>query len=408
LAVAVAAPILKNVLAEWNPLQFPPDAHILEVFGKWRNLFIEDDQGKLNAQNPEPKGQMGAYDNMMYHIWLPKVRSSISNEWDAHEPETAVSLIDNWKTLIPKWMLENIFAQLIIPKLQKAVEEWNPRKDKTPIHLWIHPWLVHLGDALQPLYVNIRYKLSVALENWHPRDPSAHAMLSPWRLVFKKEDLDNLILKCIYPKLVLTLQEFSIDPANQSLDEIEWVMKWGSLIPASRFLSLWTNEFFPKWLNVLLTWLTNQPNYDEVTAWFLAWKELFPPELVSQPSISMQFTKGLDMMNQLVAGSNSQLKENIAKFRQSERTKMEEIKVKTDALKKKPRSSTELSIKEQLQLEAGQRDIIFIPSGTTSDGKAVYKFGAKQVYWDKEVVYVQFHGHWNTISLEDLIIMATQ
>ena len=173
LAVAIAYPLLRQVLSEWNPIEDPLEH--LDLFKKWKDLLKDDEASR--------DGSMTPYDNLMYHLWLPKIRSSISNYWSPREPEPVIRLVEGWKYLIPTWMLENIFGQLILPKLAAAVEEWNPRKDSVPIHLWCHPWLSHLGEALQPLYVPIRYKIGVVLENWHPSDPSANAILLPWKYV---------------------------------------------------------------------------------------------------------------------------------------------------------------------------------------------------------------------------------
>ena len=38
-------------------------------------------------------------------------------------------------------------------------------------------------NKLEPLYVPIRYKLAVALNNWNPSDSSAYMMLKPWAQV---------------------------------------------------------------------------------------------------------------------------------------------------------------------------------------------------------------------------------
>jgi len=68
-------------------------------------------------------------------------------------------------------------------------------------------------------------------------------------------------------------------------------MVWGNLMSASTFINLWVNEFFPKWLKILVAWLQNSPNYEEITQWYLGWKQFFPPEMQSHPLIQQQFTK---------------------------------------------------------------------------------------------------------------------
>ncbi len=36
-------------------------------------------------------------------------------------------------------------------------------QETVPIHAWLHPWLPHLGPALEELYPVVRHKLAVAL-----------------------------------------------------------------------------------------------------------------------------------------------------------------------------------------------------------------------------------------------------
>ena len=70
---------------------------------------------------------------------------------------------------------------------------------------------------MQPLYVGIRHKLMSVLEQWHPSDPSAHAMLLPWLDVFLPSDMELVLARAILPKLVMALREFEINPANQRM-----------------------------------------------------------------------------------------------------------------------------------------------------------------------------------------------
>lgn len=78
-------------------------------------------------------------------------------------------------------------------------------------------------------------------------------------------------------------------------------------------------EFFKKWLEALYTWLSHDPNFEQVAEWsvlrfsvveavltrsirrYTYWKSYFPDEIVALPGVSRGFRKGLDLMNQASA-----------------------------------------------------------------------------------------------------------
>lgn len=42
-----------------------------------------------------------------------------------------------------------------------------------------------LGYKIEPLHQSIKYHMGHVLQAWHPSDPSAHAVLVPWKNVRK-------------------------------------------------------------------------------------------------------------------------------------------------------------------------------------------------------------------------------
>lgn len=63
------------------------------------------------------------------------------------------------------------------------------------------------------------------------------------------------------------MQELVINPVQQELEPLHWVLAWQDVMPLGQLAALLEQAFFPKWLAVLRHWLANAPNYDEVTRW---------------------------------------------------------------------------------------------------------------------------------------------
>ena len=68
----------------------------------------------------------------------------------------------------------------------------------------------------------------------------------------------------IYLQLEQALHSLVINPLEQRLDEWNWVMEWTDLLAPAALVGLLSQHFFPKWLQVLASWLNNNPNYVEV------------------------------------------------------------------------------------------------------------------------------------------------
>ena len=112
------------------------------------------------------------------------------------------------------------------------------------------------------------------------------------------------VLKNILPKLELCMQALVVNPVQQRLDEWNWVMEWTDMLATPALVNLLEKHFFPKWLQVLASWLNHSPNYDEVVRWYKGWKNLLPAQLLQEPQIKSYLAQGLEMMTRVVS-SNS-------------------------------------------------------------------------------------------------------
>ena len=86
---------------------------------------------------------------------MPCIRQAITS-WNPKHPDPLIKFLEIWSILMPKWMKININEHILLPKLQAAVEFWDPKSDPVPIHSWLHPWLPILGDQLDIVYPTIR------------------------------------------------------------------------------------------------------------------------------------------------------------------------------------------------------------------------------------------------------------
>ncbi|ORX95891.1 TFP11-domain-containing protein [Basidiobolus meristosporus CBS 931.73] len=303
LCVAVCSPMLKRTFANWYPLEEP--TYQLSFLRKWKNLFKASNPSDSNGYDSDSdmyitKDEMKPYESMLYHLWLPRVRSTVVNDWNPREFDAMVTLLENWTPpVLPQFIYDNVIDQLILPKLKREIEQWDPRKDTEMIHHWLHPWLPLLGDRLEALYTAIRHKFIIILREWHPSEAGAHALLKPWMYVFNDTDFRALLSKAILPKLKQTLRtEFVVNPRQQDLKPLQWVLSWKDLVAPEKLVHLLEKEFFPKWLHVLKAWLASNPNFDEVTQWYLFWKNLLVNELKEESLLMGQFRIALDLMNQ--------------------------------------------------------------------------------------------------------------
>jgi len=392
-------------LAQWLPLK-DPQFGLMTVL-EWQ-LLLGADSSQMSMEGHSR--EMDVYQRLIWDIWLPPVRATILT-WNVRDTTSLILLLDTWVRALPPWVMENILDQLVLPRLLTEVEGWNPLTDTTPIHCWLHPWLTLMGDKLEPLYAPIRHKIASALINWHPSDNSAKIILEPWFGVFKPGHMSAFLVKNILPKLEIEVQGLTINPHQQFLDPWRWAMSWKDMLPIQSLVVMLEVAFFPKWHQVLSAWLLNQPNYQDITKWYLGWKTQFPDNLLGHPQVKEHFNKALETMNRAVSGNFVPgIKENIAYFTHAERRIMDTKSTSGGASSSETSTSTSSgsrvpsTFKELVEKRAEEEDQLYIPlSGRTQEGKQVYRFGKALIYYDINVVFMQDkNGRWLPTSLKQL------
>ncbi|KAH6589633.1 hypothetical protein BASA50_009890 [Batrachochytrium salamandrivorans] len=482
LVVSTLLPWFKAMLRGWSVLENPSFG--ADVVKRWRSLLVVDsissnsssDTGFLEQddQTGEHSGKatMTPLESMLYTVWLPRVRQAVNNDWDVSRPDEMIALLEAWyiqsgessrpnsnrgsSSILPTWLFQNIAHQLIIPKLMRAVEEWEPRqrtsnnRNEMMAHTWIHPWLPILGDLLDPLCVDVRRKLESSWRDWSPKDHSPLLVIKSWISVFSKSDLEHLLSTSIIPSLIVHLRtEFTISPETQDLGPlVEDVFPWCHIISPPLFSHLLATEFFAPWCRVLWTWIASPgANLDEVSSWYISWKRVFEEAeegaMKELPCIGEGWRTALDMMNQGVtlrasgyAGGAGARMPTLPAFMNAFNTSAS-ITGNPSSLASLETTKTaaafaatpQITFKDYIESVAADRNLPFVPLNRDHpvSGKPIYRLGKRlMVYIENGVLFVppaetpnnknggksggfeQARRDWMHVSVEDAMTMAAE
>ncbi|KAF9122781.1 hypothetical protein BGW39_009492 [Mortierella sp. 14UC] len=419
--VASLQDAFKRLFKDWDVLKNPKRGAVL--FRKWQKLFktskvsysqswssanVDGDGNGYYGGKPAPQESMTAYESLLHHHWLPKVRSALNNAWDPRDFEPVIALLEAWAPpVLPLFMHDNIVTQLVLPKLHKEIEKWSPR-ESLMLHTWLHPWLPILGQSRmdQELFGDVRRKLSSALAAWQVLDPSAYTVLKPWRDVFEAADMELLLLKSVLPKLVEGLGAFEVNPRDQKIEILKAVLPWYPFFPSTTFSSLLVNEFFPKWHQVLYLWLTHPSttDLDQISQWYQWWKSLFPAELLQETGVATGFRQGLDMINQFMAGLKIMAPADVAQAQSQSKGKAGGATngASLDSfgrLQTKKHLVQSVSFKDLVQDYATQNSLLFVMTKLSHErsGRPLYRLGGNStgtaggilVHMTEEVAFVK-------------------
>lgn len=174
--------------------------------------------------------------------------------------------------------------------------------------------------------------------------------------------------------------------------------------------------FFQRWLQTLALWLNQQPNYTEVTDWFIGWKGMFSEILLQQPTIKEYFRKALELMNRAVkqpSGQQPGAVETVSYLTNLETApplapsipSNESLRISSSQI---PQQS--FSFKDIIAKNCEERGILFVPiPNRYREAKQVYRIGSgsTQCYIDKNVVFVTTNGtSWAPTNLNNLLDIA--
>jgi tuftelin-interacting protein 11 len=109
---------------------------------------------------------MTPFESLLWTVWMPRVRSALNNDWSAEDPSPAVKLYESWSSFLPRFIRENVLDQLVLPKVKKAVADWNPKRSTVSLQSIVFPWLPHIGLRLDDVLDDARRKVKSLFKSW--------------------------------------------------------------------------------------------------------------------------------------------------------------------------------------------------------------------------------------------------
>lgn len=430
--------VYKKAFATWQPFDISSDA-LLSALKPWKKAFNLADEDTMDQSKERT---MTAWEALLWHRWLPKVRSTLNNEWDAWDPSAAVHLVESWEPILPSFIRDNVIDQLILPKVMDAVQQWTgrpgPNGDAISLASIIFPWLPLLGERIDSVMDEGKRRIRSVLRKWNITDGVLKELLrwkkdvgaplpsaTDYYQIYSSSEWDKLISEHVIGKLGSTMRDdFTINPRNQDMKPlVDWVLPWHPLIRPSTYARLFELEFFPKWLNVLYLWLVH-PGYsgDEVAQWFEMWKGVFPTEVLTNRSIAHGFDAGLKLMDEALAlGPEAPTKLRKPNF-QPLPSSSKSTNGTAKASKFAPRVAMDahqgdITFRFLAEQAIASNDLLMLPLGKSHSvtgkplfrvGKTIEGKGGVTVYFGDDAVFAQRDvGEFRAVTLDDLVKRAS-
>lgn len=191
--------------------------------------------------------------------------------------------LENGKKIVNSYL--KVLFDYIIPKLKNELSKVsNTNFPEKGLYSWLSPWLNLLEIVSQTKGIEIfsafkvvlRLKLIQLLQNWQPHETRISSEIIKFQSIIDPKSYNSMIAQYVTPKLTHHINKLEINPQNQQIAPVQWVISWQKCVDQSMLLVL-----FPKLLQVLDRWVqTTNCDVEEVMEWYQGWKSIMPTIVV--------------------------------------------------------------------------------------------------------------------------------
>ncbi len=438
IAVAAVHPFLRLAVEGWQPLDDPKLSGVasngfVSALTSIRHLVgmsadIKPHSLLVASLNIHRAHKTTPYESLMYTVWFPKVRSAITNTWDVHDPSSLLTLLDLWTPLLPAFIKSQILDNLVVRKLDEALQSWNPKKrsrtSQLP-HLWLFPWFPYLpahhldSRSSSGLVADVERKFRTLIDSWDFRRGVIPG-LTQWRDILRpstsagNDSWTPLLLNHVLPNLAKWFREnFQVAPQDQEpyMATLAKTFEWRDVLGDDLLGRVLVEELFPMWHDVLHQWLTLEGvNYLEIKEWFDFWRSIIRESVSETPAVKGEWRKGNELINKaLDLGERAKTDLPAPSKPVPTVTSGGVPEVPSVPVVAPAQETGEVSFRHQMEDWCMARDLQFIPEKSTLEAagpvhrvtaSAIGK-GGVLIYLKGEVIFAQIkRGIWTPLGKE--------
>ena len=396
---------LREYFNNWNPLKLGYADYGMDLVREWKEV-LQGEGREMKRTFDRHKNELDAlpaFDRCLWEAWMPAIRQA-ALKWDVRmDSDRMLDVVLTWMPVLPEWIVDNLLEQVIAPRIKEQVDAWNPTVDEIPIHSWLLPWHTVLGHRLTTVYPVIRMKLAKSLKEWVATDSSAIGVVRPWKDVFAKSSMSSFLSNNIIPKLEQALLHMNLNPLeNFEYAEFFAVINWTEVVGVDLTCQIIMKCFFPRWLDNLCLWL-NTPGVmlPDVARYYKEWRERFPANLASLPSIKVEFQRALNLISQAKQNLPIQLTPAAPHLPQQPPLQF--------FAPPSARTAAVGSLRELIEMRAQAMGIVFMPMRNRLEhGKQVYQLGSIQILFDRDllIAYNSTIRQWEPVTVDYALELA--
>lgn len=388
--VASVSRFFERAVASWDPLTDPVGFSV--YLERWKPLLMRD--------TGRSRRRAGPYDSMMYHVWLPRMQSVLTNRWDVDMPASALVILEHWEPVVPQFVVRALLKRVVVTKLQRALDSWRPEATGAGPSTWLVPWLPHLGSLGDPLLATVRTRLASYLRKW--RFGLALDTVSVWHDVFGDKDFDSLISTALVPRIIDLIKRNIAGFGTDAVSVVSQALELRPHVSSLQLDDVLDDAVFPAFVRHAED-LAYSKKLIELADWLQLWWSVFNQHsFLSMPSVRIGMRRALDAVNKALGRQHRQP--------QAENTHAEP-RVAPDA-----NPSHQVTFRDVVEHYCAANDLFFVSLRKAHEtlGHPLYRVSTSpsgagiRLYLHDDVVWIEPTGRpFEPISLDSLASRVT-